>query len=125
MARHMGSVSHFGLEGSQMVATNGIKDFWGNDAIDFGSIVEMTDKYADNIFVFVTDKPFGDGYVLFLGNEDEEDVAYSWLANYDAKMKDRGIGAYGSGVSWGYNVNCRRTQNFIGSIRYERLAVHA
>jgi len=94
-----------------------LKDFWGNDALDYGSKAEMTDKYADNIFVFVTDRPFGDGYVLFLCNEDEEELAYSWLADYDAAMKSRNVGAYGSGVSWGYNVACTRTQGFLGGIR--------
>ena len=97
------------------VATN-LKDFWGNDAIDYGSKAEMTDKYADNIFVFVTDRPFGDGYVLFLCNEDEEELAYNWLDSYDKTMKNRNVGAYGSGVSWGYNVNCARTQGFLGGI---------
>ena len=42
-----------------MDATANLKDFWGNDALDYGSINEMTDKYADKIFVFVTDRPFG------------------------------------------------------------------
>ena len=100
-----------------MEATANLKDFWGNDAIDYGSDVEMTKKYADKIFVFVTDRPFGDGYVLFVCNEDEEDLAYSWLANYDDSMKCRNVGAYGSGVSWGYNVACIRTQGFLGGVR--------
>ena len=100
-----------------METNTGLKDFWGNDAIDYGSDAEMTEKYADNIFVFVTDKPFGDGYVLFLCNEDEEDMAYNWLANYDAEMKRRNVSSYGSGVSWGYNVACARTQGFLGGIR--------
>jgi len=91
-----------------------LKDFWGNDAIDYGSKQEMTDKYADNIFVFVTDRPFGAGYVMFLCNEDEENLAYSWLDEYDAKMKSRNVGAYGSGVSWGYNVICAKTEGFLG-----------
>jgi len=99
-----------------MKTQNNLKDFWGNDAIDYGSINEMTRKYADNIFVFVTDKPFGDGYVLFVCDEDEEDLAYNWLSVYDTSLKNKGIGAYGSGVSWGYNVNCARTQGFLGGV---------
>ncbi|MCL1882365.1 MAG: hypothetical protein FWF81_01245 [Defluviitaleaceae bacterium] len=99
-----------------MEATANLKDFWGNDAIDYGSDAEMTIKYADNIFVFVTDRPFGDGYVMFLCNEDEEDLAYSWLTSYDASMKSRNIGAYGSGVTWGYNVSCARNKAFLGEM---------
>ena len=100
-----------------METHTGLKDFWGNDAIDYGSDAEMTEKYADNIFVFVTDRPFGDGYVMFLCNEDEEDMAHSWVKKYHASMKSRGIVAYGAGVSWGYNVKCARTQGFLGGVR--------
>ena len=99
-----------------MEATVSLKDFWGNDAIDFGSINEMTDKYEDNIFVFACDKPFGDGYVLFICNDDEEELAYEWLKTYHMSMKNRGITAYGAGVSWGYNIKCSRTQGFLGGV---------
>jgi len=99
-----------------MKATNRLKDFWGNDAIDYGTKAEMTDKYADNIFVFVSNKPFGDGYVLFICGDDEEDLAYNWLDNYDESMKNRGITSYGAGVNWGYSVACARTQGFVGGI---------
>jgi len=93
-----------------------LKDFWGNNAIDYGTKDEMTKKYADNIFVFVSDKPFGDGYVLFLCKDEEEALAYQWLRAYRASMKDRGITVFGAGVNWGYNVNCARTCGFVGGI---------
>jgi len=103
--------------GIKMVASDSkLKDFWGNDAIDYGSNAEMTDKYADKIFVFVSDKPFGDGYVLFLCDDDEENLAYEWLDEYDNMMKNRGITAYGAGVNWGYNVSGARMQGFLGGI---------
>ena len=95
---------------------NNLKDFWGNTAIDYGSKDEMTKKYADNIFVFVSDKPFGEGYVLFLCNDDEEKLAYSWLDEYDALMAAKGINAYGAGVNWGYNVSKARMQGYVGGI---------
>jgi len=96
---------------------DGLKDFWGNDAIDFGSITAMTEKYTDNIFVFVTDKPFGDGYVLLVCNEDEEDTARSWAKKYRTAMRDKGVVACGVGVSWGCNVNSAKTQGFLGGVR--------
>ena len=99
-----------------METNNQLKDFWGNDALDYGSKAEMTDKYADNIFVFVSNKPFGDGYVLYLCNDNEEDLAYRWLDKYDESMRSRGINIYGAGVNWGYNVSCARTQGFLGGI---------
>ncbi|MCL1842967.1 MAG: hypothetical protein FWF79_04080 [Defluviitaleaceae bacterium] len=99
-----------------MEAVTNFKDFWGNDAIDFGSKIEMTDKYADNIFVFVSDKPFGDGYVLFLCNEDEEEIAYNWLRDYNVSMGKRGITVYGAGVNWGDNVSSMRMHGFLGGI---------
>ena len=102
--------------GLTMEATANLKDFWGNDAIDYGSIDEMTDKYADNIFVFVTDKPFGDGYVLFLCRNEEEKLAYNWLAQYDSSMENRGITIYGAGVNWGANVSSARMCGFLGGI---------
>ena len=98
-----------------MEANTSLKDFWGNDAIDFGSKAEMTDKYADSVFVFVSDKPFGDGYVLFVCNEGEEELAHDWIKKYRATMKNKG--AYGVGVNWGYNVACAKTQGFLGGIR--------
>jgi len=105
------------MGGIKMVANdNELKDFWGNDAIDYGSNAAMTDKYADKIFVFVSDKPFGDGYVLFLCNDGEESLAYEWLKKYDKSMRSRGITAYGAGVNWGYNVSGARMQGFLGGI---------
>ncbi|MCL2253523.1 MAG: hypothetical protein FWC09_03690 [Lachnospiraceae bacterium] len=95
---------------------NKLKDFWGNDAIDYGSKDEMTKKYADNIFVFVSDKPFGDGYVLYLCEDEEEKKAYNWLDDYDELMETKGITVYGAGVNWGYNVSNARMQGFHGGI---------
>ena len=100
-----------------MENNTGLKDFWGNDALDYGSIGEMTDKYADSIFVFVTNRPFGDGYVLLVCNEDEEDFANNWVNDYRTSMRNRGVVSCGVGVSWGYNVKCARAQGFLGGVR--------
>ena len=94
-----------------------LKDYWGNDAIDYGSEHEMAKKYADYLFVFVSDKPFGDGYVLSLFKNEEEDLAHKWEKDYRALMKNRGIApVYGLGVNWGYNVLDERTAGFIGGV---------
>jgi len=93
-----------------------IKDFWGNEAIDYGSIYELSERYSDNIFVFVNDKPFGNGYVLFLGDENDEPTAYEWLDQYDHSMQDRGIKIYGAGVAWGNGVAGRKAEGFMGGI---------
>jgi len=100
-----------------MESNTGLKDFWGNDAIDYGTKAEMTEKYADYIFVFVSNRPFGDGYVLFLCRDEEEELAYEWSRNYREIMKGRGVGAFGLGVSWGANVVDARQQGFLGGVR--------
>ena len=100
-----------------MEATANLKDFWGNNAIDYGTINEMTDKYADNIFVFVTDRPFGEGYVLLICDESEEEMANKWVKDYRASMRARGVVACGVGVCWGCNVNSARMQGFLGGVR--------
>ena len=99
-----------------MTSDKQLKDYWGNDAIDYGSIGEMSDKYADYIFVFVSDRPFGDGYVLFLCKDEEEDLAYKWVKEYRASMKNKGITVYSAGVNWGYNVSNARMYGFTGGI---------
>jgi hypothetical protein len=98
------------------MSTNKLKDFWGNEALDYGSIYELSEKYSDNIFVFVSAKPFGDGYVLFLCGEDEEPAAYEWLTKYDYTMQRKGVELYGAGVAWGNGVAGRKAEGFIGGI---------
>ena len=93
-----------------------LKDYWGNDTVDYGSNEEMSEKYADYIFVFVSDKPFGDGYVLFLCKDEEENLAHKWLKEYRASMKNRGITVYGAGTCWGNNVSDARMHGFTGGI---------
>ena len=90
-----------------------LKDFWGNEALDYGSIYELSEKYSDNIFIFVNEKPFGDGYVLFLCGENEEPAAYEWLDKYDHSMQGKGIELYGAGVAWGNGVAGRKAEGFI------------
>jgi len=91
-----------------------MQDFWGNPAIDFGAFAEMTRKYKDKLFVSVSNKPFGDSYVLFICDESEEDEARTFLKEYDSNMKSRGITEYGSGVSIGEAIHDRNISMFMG-----------
>lgn len=50
-----------------------MKDFWGNDALDYETREELETKYKDKLFVTVSDKPFGDPYLLFICDKDERD----------------------------------------------------
>jgi len=91
-----------------------LKDFWGNDAIDYGTKREMTKKYGDKIIVSVAAKPFGDVYVLFVCNNDEEHKADRFLTDYHALMKSLGIKAYGAGYSLGDDLEAARAVGFMG-----------
>ena len=93
-----------------------LKDFWGNDALDYGTREELEAKYKDKLFVTVSDKPFGDPYVLFVCNEDERNKAEEFLESYRAKMKMRGIKAFGSGISLGANLLANRLEGFVGGV---------
>jgi len=92
-----------------------LKDYWGNDAIDFSSITQLWDKYSDKVFVSVTNKPFGDSYVLFVCNPEDEDKADEYMDSYCKKMESRGITAYGIGVSLGSELQAARMENFQGA----------
>ena len=89
-----------------------LKDYWGNDAIDFGEISTLWEKYSDKVFVSVTNKPFGDSYVLFICNSGEEKIAKAYMADYCAKMESKGITAYGIGVSHGYTLQSVMLERF-------------
>jgi hypothetical protein len=91
-----------------------MKDFWGNPALDFGTYNEMTKKYTDKVFASVTDKPFGDIYVMFVCEESEADKANAYLKEYGAKMRARGITAFGTGIHWGDTLQDRKMFNFQG-----------
>jgi len=93
-----------------------LKDFWGNDALDYGTREELETKYKDKLFVTVSDKPFGDPYVLFICNEDERDQAEAFLDDYNVKMKTRGIKAFGSGISLGAALLASRLEGFVGGV---------
>ena len=93
-----------------------LKDFWGNDALDFGTREELEAKYRDKIFVTVSDKPFGNPYVLFICNENEYERAEDFLEKYREKMKKKGIKAFGAGISLGTNLLSDRLEGFVGGI---------
>ena len=91
-----------------------LKDYWGNAAIDFGDIRQLWDKYPDKVFVSVTNKPFGESYVLFVCSPEEEGKADEYMENYCANMESRGITAFGIGVSLGSKLQAARLDNFQG-----------
>jgi len=91
-----------------------LKDYWGNDAIDFGPIGELWDKYSDKVFVSVSNKPFGNSYVLFVCDLEDEDKADEYMDNYCTEMESKGITAYGIGVSYGSAIQAARLATFQG-----------
>ena len=93
-----------------------LRDFWGNDALDFGTRDELETKYRDKVFVTVSNKPFGDPYVLFICNEDEYESAEAFLEIYRTTMKAKGIKAFGAGISLGANLLSTRLEGFVGGV---------
>jgi hypothetical protein len=97
-----------------MTISQEMKDFWGNDALDYGSLIDLQIKYRDKVFLFVTNQPLGDGYVIAVAENDEEDMLYKQLENFNRAMKDKGIMAYGAGVNWGHDIQSMRAPGFLG-----------
>ena len=93
-----------------------LKDFWGNDALDFGCRDFLETKYKDKFFVTVSNRPFGDPYVLFICNEDEYERAEDFLEKYHIGMKAKGIKAYGAGISIGASLLAARQEGFVGGV---------
>jgi hypothetical protein len=91
-----------------------LKDYWGNDARDFGSIDDLVMKYRDKILVTVTNKPFGESYVLFMCSPDEAEKADRFLTDYHAIMEAKGITAYGAGTALGADLLSARMDGFQG-----------
>ena len=93
-------------------------DFWGNTAIDCGDFEDLMQKYANNLFVSVSQEPFGKDYVLFVGNPDEMDRAEAFLSEFDTKMSIQGITAYGAGIHFGDRLLSQRYDSFQGGAFY-------
>jgi hypothetical protein len=91
-----------------------LKDWWGTDALDFGRLDELTVKYKDKLIVTVTNKPFGDSYVLYICDADKEPLAKDYLTKYHKKMDNKGIRAYGAAVSLGSDLEAERMEGFQG-----------
>ena len=91
-----------------------LKDYWGNEALDYGEISTLWEKYPENIFVSVSNKPFGDSYVLFICNPGEENMAKAYMAEYRAKMESKGITAFGVGISHGSSLQAAMLEGFQG-----------
>lgn len=93
-----------------------LKDYWGNDALAHGTKRAMEAQYADQVFVSVTNKPFGEVYVLYSCGADEREKADRFLAAYNAMMEQKGIIAFGAGVSLGENLLAERIGGFQGGV---------
>ncbi|MCL2086529.1 MAG: hypothetical protein FWH05_02910 [Oscillospiraceae bacterium] len=87
-----------------------LKDYWGNEALDFGEDTELESKYADKIFVSVSNKPFGKSYVLFICEESESEKAQEYLESFSKSMRGRGITAFGAGIGGVEELKRRRSQ---------------
>jgi hypothetical protein len=74
----------------------------------------MTKKYTDKVFASVTDRPFGDIYVMFVADEGEADSVTAYLKEFGKKMNDRGITAFGTGIHWGDELRDKRMSGFLG-----------
>ena len=95
-----------------------LKDWWGNPAIDYGDLSDMENKYADNLFVGVTNRPFGDIYVLYVCDETDQENASRWLNEFHQLMKAKQVCPYGAGIHWGSNVIDRKMEGFQGGAGY-------
>ena len=93
-----------------------LKDYCGNEALDFGPIEELWHKYPDKIFVAVSNNPFGDSYVLFVCNPHDEKQAEEYMENYCTTMESRGITAFGIGISLGSALQAARLNGFLGGV---------
>jgi hypothetical protein len=91
-------------------------DYWGNDALDFGVLSELTKKYSNKFIVSVSNKPFGNSYVLFVCNADDEEKAERYLDDYRTLMRSKSIMAYGLGISLGSDLEAERMDNFQGGV---------
>ncbi|MCL1903094.1 MAG: hypothetical protein FWF94_01585 [Oscillospiraceae bacterium] len=91
-----------------------MKDYWGNPALDFGDFEGLMKKYTDKIFVSVSNKPFGDEYVLFVCGEDENEKAEKYVKEYDEMMERKGIMPYDARVNFGDMLLSKKTNGFQG-----------
>ena len=91
-----------------------MKDYWGNNAVDFGTSDEMRAKYSKNIYVGVTDKPFGNVYVLYVCAPDENEQAEKFLKSYKDNLKQKGVEVYAAGILMGNSVYAEQLEGFLG-----------
>jgi hypothetical protein len=71
-------------------------------------------KYTNKVFVSVSNKPFGDEYVLFVCDEGENEKAESYAKEYDEMMKQKGIMPYNARVHLGYTLLSKKMNGFQG-----------
>ena len=93
-----------------------MKDYWGNPALDFGDFEVLMKKYTDKVFVSVSNKPFGDEYVLFVCDEGEDEKAKNYVKEYDEMMERKGIMPYDARVHLGYKLLSKKMDGFQGGV---------
>ena len=103
-----------------------MKDYWGNEALDFGVFKELLDKYTDDVFVFITKNEDGhyddydeEGYVLFVCDEEHEKDAHKFVDELEDDMTEkRGVPLYSycPSVVWGLKLLAKKTAQHGGGI---------
>jgi hypothetical protein len=95
-----------------------MKDFWGNEALDFGLLQDLLHKYKDNIFVSVSKEPMGQEYVLFICDEGLESKARKYATEYKKKLRDSGVTVFAVGVHFGSRIFSKKVEDFHGGVFY-------
>jgi len=93
-------------------------DFFGTPAIDSGTYGEMMRKYADEIFILVTNDPISEaaGYVLEIGDPSMEDLMEKRAFDYKSRMRGEGHTMCNAFVVFGEALVAKKYQGFIGGI---------
>jgi len=66
----------------------------------------------------VSNRPFGDSYVLFVCDPEDEEDAEEYMDNFRATMESKGIRAYGIGISLGSALQAARLDVFQGGASF-------
>ena len=91
-----------------------MKDFWGNEAIDSGDMLDLMNRYKDKLIVTVVNRPFGESCVIGLFERNEHDKANNFLDTYHDLLRTQGITGFGTGVTEGADIYSERMRGFQG-----------
>ena len=91
-----------------------MKDFWGNEALDIGDMLDLMNRYKDKLIVTVVNKPFGESCVIGLFERNERYEADEFLDNYRNSLRAKGIRGFGTGVTEGADIYSEKMSGFQG-----------